>query len=169
MLCESCGKKVATTYLKMVVGGRLKEYHLCADCAREKGYEDFLESWGLGSLLTGLIGKQERARDTLCCEKCGSTFEEISKTGKVGCANCYSVFREKLLPVIQRIHGTAKHVGKTPGGSALRVTEQPGPIVAVKSSPLEEKKRLLKEAVEAQNFERAAVLRDEIKELEENG
>ncbi len=167
MLCENCGKKTATTYLKMVVNGRLREYHLCADCAREKGYEDLLGNWGLGSLLTGLIGKQER--DTLRCEKCGSTFEEISKTGKVGCAGCYDAFREKLIPVIQRIHGTTKHVGKTPGGSALRVQEQPGPMVAVKSSPIEEKKRLLKEAVEAQDFERAAVLRDEIKELEANG
>ena len=77
--------------------------------------------------------------------------------------------RRQLLPIIQRIHGTAQHKGKVPGSSALRVTDPNNKIVAVEETPLEEKKRLLKQAIETQDFERAAVLRDEIKELEQHG
>ena len=72
-------------------------------------------------------------------------------------------------PMIQRIHGAAQHKGKVPGGSALRVTDPNNQIVALEESPLDEKKRLLQQAVEAQDFERAAVLRDEIKEMEQHG
>ncbi len=102
------------------------------------------------------------------CEKCGASFEEIAKTGRLGCAECYKTFRRQLLPVIQRIHGTARHKGKTPTSSALRILDTNQQMVPVQESPLEEKKRQLQQAVEAQEYERAAVLRDEIKELEQH-
>ena len=72
----------------------------------------------------------------------------------------------QLIPLIQRIHGTTRHKGKVPGGSALRITGGQHQMVTVQESPLEEKKRLLKQAIEKQDFEQAAVLRDEIKEME---
>lgn len=171
MICQSCGKKAATTHIKTIVNGKLTEYHLCGDCAREKGYGSIFNSWNMdfSSLLGGLIGRGGPEGSVLRCEKCGSSFEEISRTGKIGCAQCYQTFRSQLLPVIQRIHGTTRHKGKTPGSSALRIPESGGQIMPVKESALDEKKRLLKKAVEAQEFERAAVLRDEIKELENHG
>lgn len=167
MICQVCGKKTATTHIKTVVNGKLTEYHLCADCAREKGYGSIFSSWNLdfGSLLGGLIGTSRPEEKVTRCEKCGASFAEIAKSGKVGCAHCYQTFRRQLIPVIQRIHGTTRHKGKTPVSSALRLTENNSQLAEVKESPLEEKKRQLQKAIEAQEFERAAVLRDEIKEM----
>lgn len=171
MLCQSCGKKTATTHIKTIVNGKLTQYHLCADCAKMKGYGNIFQDWSFsfGNMLGGLLGTTIQEEEILRCEKCGASFEEISKTGKIGCAHCYETFRRKLAPVIQRIHGTTQHKGKVPGGSALRIADLNNKIMPVREAPVEEKRRLLKKAVEAQDFETAAVLRDEIKEMEKNG
>ncbi len=168
MMCQSCGKKTATTHIKTIVNGKLTQYHLCNDCAKEKGYGNLFSGWEMdfGNMLGGLIGGNHQSAGVQRCKKCGSTFEEIAKTGKLGCAECYKTFRSQLLPVIQRVHGTTKHKGKIPGSSALRISDANKQIVSVGESPLEEKKRQLQTAIEAQEFERAAVLRDEIKEME---
>lgn len=127
---------------------------------------------GFGSLLGGLLGDAP-SQEVKRCPSCGASFGEISKSGKIGCAQCYDTFRNQLLPVIQRIHGAAQHMGKIPGGSALRVTDPNRQMVAsprqAENPELEEKRRQLKEAIDTQDFERAAVLRDEIKEAEQNG
>lgn len=171
MLCQMCGQHPATTHIKTIVNGKLTQAHLCADCAKKQGYGNLFADWGsgFGSLLSGFMGSAAPARQVTRCPGCGASFEDITRSGKIGCAECYHTFRGQLLPIIQRIHGTAQHKGKVPGSSALRVTDTNNKIVAVEETPLEEKKRLLKQAVEAQDFERAAVLRDEIKELEQHG
>ena len=168
MICQSCGKKTATTHIKTIVNGKLAEYHLCSECAKEKGYGSFFDHWnlGFGNMLGGLLGKTQSEETVLRCKKCGAVFSEIAKTGNLGCEECYTTFRRQLLPLIQRIHGTARHKGKHPGSSALRITDTNSKLATVQESALEEKKRLLQKAIEAQEFEQAAVLRDEIKEME---
>lgn len=171
MLCQMCGQHPATTHIKTIVNGKLTQAHLCADCAKKQGYGNLFADWGsgFGSLLSGFMGSAAPARQVTRCPGCGASFEDITRSGKIGCAECYHTFRGQLLPIIQRIHGTAQHKGKVPGSSALRGTDTNNKIVAVEETPLEEKKRLLKQAIETQDFERAAVLRDEIKELEQHG
>ena len=171
MLCQMCGQHPATTHIKTIVNGKLTQAHLCADCAKKQGYGNLFADWGsgFGSLLSGFMGSAAPARQVTRCPGCGASFEDITRSGKIGCAECYHTFRGQLLPIIQRIHGTAQHKGKVPGSSALRVTDTNNKIVAVEETPLEEKKRLLEQAIETQDFERAAVLRDEIKELEQHG
>lgn len=171
MLCQMCGQHPATTHIKTIVNGKLTQAHLCADCAKKQGYGNLFADWGsgFGSLLSGFMGSAAPARQVTRCPGCGASFEDITRSGKIGCAECYHTFRGQLLPIIQRIHGTAQHKGKVPGSSALRVTDPNNKIVAVEETPLEEKKGLLKQAIETQDFERAAVLRDEIKELEQHG
>lgn len=171
MLCQACGKKTATTHIKTVINGKLTEYHLCSDCAQQKGYGDLFSNWGMdfSNLLGGFIGNEFAPTKAARCPTCGASFEEITQSGKIGCADCYKAFREQLLPLIQRIHGTSRHKGKVPGGSALRISGGQHQMMPVKESPLDEKKRLLKQAIEKQDFETAAVLRDEIKEMENNG
>ncbi len=168
MICQACGKRNATTHVKTIVNGKLTQYHLCSECAAKQGFNSLLGGWNFsfGNLLSGLMGGAETDSEVQRCKKCGTSFEEIAKTGKIGCAECYNTFRHQLLPVIQRIHGTALHKGKRPGSSAMCVSEGPSQIVAVQSTELDEKKRLLQKAIEEQEFERAAVLRDEIKEME---
>ena len=168
MLCQACGKKTATTHIKTIVNGKLTEYHLCPDCSKQKGYNNLFSGWSmdLGNLLGGFWGNAQGGSQVTRCPTCGASFEEITRTGKIGCAGCYKTFRSQLSPLIQRIHGTTRHKGKVPGGSALRITTGGHQMMPVQESPLEEKKRLLKQAIEKQDFETAAVLRDEIKEME---
>lgn len=171
MMCQNCGKNPATTHIKTIVNGTLTEYDLCTECAKEKGYTNFFKdmSFDFGNLLGGFIDTPQTKGTTVRCPKCGASFAEITESGKIGCAECYRVFRERLMPTIHRIHGTAKHKGKIPGTAALRIIEPAGGISVVKPSPLEAKRAELKAAIEAQNFERAAVLRDEIKAMENGG
>ena len=168
MLCQSCGKHPATTHIKTIVNGKLTQYHLCSECAQKEGHLHLYNSWNmdLGNLLGGFMGKAAPGVQVTRCPSCGASFEEISQSGKIGCAECYKTFRSQLVPMIQRIHGTTQHKGKVPGGSALRLTGGQSAMMPVQESPLEEKKRLLKQAVEQQDYETAAVLRDEIKEME---
>lgn len=171
MVCQACGKHPATTHIKTIVNGKLTEIHLCSECASAKGYGGYPSLFGdwnlnLGSMLGGLLGGGFPQEEVQRCKTCGSSFEEISKTGKIGCADCYRTFRDRLVPSIKRIHGTVQHKGKVPGGSALRITETQKQMMPVEETPLVQKKRLLKKAIEEQDFENAAVLRDEIKELE---
>lgn len=168
MMCQNCGKNPATTHIKTIVNGKLTEYDLCADCAREKGYTNFFKemNFDFGNLLGGFIGTPAAAGRTTRCPKCGASFAEITESGKIGCAECYKVFHDRLLPTIHRIHGTAKHKGKIPGTAALRIVKPAGKIAVVQPSPLDAKRAELKAAIEAQDFERAAVLRDEIRVAE---
>lgn len=175
MMCQSCGQRAATTHIKTIVNGQLSESHLCSQCAQKQGYGHMLSEWnGFGSLLSGLLsgGREQETREETRCPGCGATFGEISRSGRMGCAQCYNTFRSRLIPVIERLHGQAVHKGKVPGGSALRVQEENRQLLNVEEQKQEteitQKKRLLQKAIEAQDFEQAAVLRDEIKELEKN-
>lgn len=164
MICEKCGKRTATTHVKTIVNGKLTEHHFCAECAgNSMGF-----TFDFGSLLSGLFGGTTETKERRC-EHCGASFSEIAKTGKLGCQHCYEAFRSQLTPVIQKIHGSAHHIGKRPGSSALRVMPEGGTLQTVEQNPLEQKKRELQKAIEEQAFERAALLRDEIKEMEANG
>lgn len=171
MMCQNCGKNPATTHIKTIVNGALTEYDLCTECAREKGYTNFFKDMHLdfGSLMGGFIGSPSVQGAAVRCPSCGASFSEISESGKVGCAECYRFFREKLMPTIHRIHGSAKHKGKIPGTAALRIVEPAGKMTVLAQPEIEKRKAELKTAIEEQNFERAAELRDEIKALEKGG
>ena len=168
-MCQNCGKNVATTHIKTIVNGTLTEYDLCTDCAKEKGYVNFFKDmqFDFGNLLGGFIGNAPSRSAAQRCPRCGASFQEISESGKIGCAECYKVFRDKLMPTVNRIHGTAKHKGKIPGTAALRIVEPAGKMAV--TPPIEVKRAELKKAIETQDFERAAVLRDEIRSMEKGG
>lgn len=167
MLCQNCGKYEATTHVKRIINGEAAEAHLCSDCAKALGYANVFGDFGnvfgsfLGSFL-GDAGVSSLSARTLKCEKCGSTFNDIVESGKIGCAECYSTFYEKLLPSLQRIHGKTRHEGKIPN----RISVNKDDSIRAEIAKLEED---LKAAVEAQNFEKAAMLRDKIKEMKEGG
>lgn len=162
MLCQNCGKNEATTHLKRIIGGEKTEMHLCSQCAKALGYGSMFNGFWLdpGDLFGGLFGEiplnKTRGR-TVRCEKCGCSFDDIVKSGMVGCADCYKTFYDKLLPSLQRIHGKTEHQGKFPRG-ANEETKRIHMITELKSE--------LSKAVDEQDFERAAKLRDEIKDLE---
>lgn len=166
MLCQNCKKNEATTHIKRVINGEATESHLCKVCAQTLGMDNFFDDFTLNmpSIFSGFFddsffalsdAKKER------CEKCSSSFDDIIKSGRVGCAQCYEKFYSKLLPSIQRIHGKAVHAGKVPEMTAEPIKPKE-PSVQEKITTLEEQ---MKKAIDEQNFEQAAVLRDEIKKL----
>ena len=161
MLCEKCGKNPATTYLKKTVNGKTSEQHLCAACAATQGWGSVWNDFSLDiHNIWGNLFAEPAARvraDTLRCACCGRSFGEISQSGKVGCPECYATFYDRLLPMVQRLHGKTRHTGKVP---------QAGSEEARRERELESLKQQLAEAVERQEFETCATLRDRIRELE---
>lgn len=162
MLCQSCNQNTANTHIKSIVNGELAEHHLCAKCAAEMGYSSLFDGMSMSSLIGSfLTGKTMPSlpteTETVRCDVCGSTFRDIARTGKVGCAHCYTRYRDQLLPTVQRIHGNTNHTGKMPASMGER---------AALMSEIDSLKRALQEAIAAQEFENAAKLRDRIQEKE---
>lgn len=162
MKCQKCGKREANTHIKKVVNGEYEELMLCRDCAHAMGYDNVfsLEMPDMfGGLLQSFLGSALPARSGASrCPVCGSTYGDITNTGKVGCANCYEAFYSELLPSIKRIHGNTQHSGKVPQGiEYTEVKEEKKP-----EDVLSNLKAQLKKAVEEQNFELATELRDKI-------
>ena len=172
MLCQNCGKKEATTHIKRVVNGETSESHLCAECASSMGYTDVFGGWGmsLGDLLGGFLGDSAQSAgqfpSALRCRKCGSSWQDIVREGKVGCAECYRTFYDRLVPTLQRIHGRIRHTGKTPAHLAENTAEPEKSEAQLREEKITALRARMQQAVEAQDFEQAAKLRDEIRALE---
>ncbi len=168
MICQNCGKKEAVTHIKRVVNGETSESHLCSECASSLGYTDVFSGLGFGfkDLLGGLLSESQTSQNQLAiaerCKKCGNSWHDIVRDGKVGCADCYRTFYDKLIPTLQRIHGRTHHNGKV---SRIVSEEEKKTPEQLKREKKEELQKQLEEAVAVQNFELAAKLRDEIKEI----
>ncbi len=164
MLCENCQKREANTHIKRIVNGEPVEVHLCTECAEHLGYADVFSGIGfnIGSILrsffpeVNVIQPGEDAEDAVRCPSCGSTFNDILRTGMMGCADCYDTFYDRLKSSLYRIHGRASHVGKT----SLSYD-----AVSARKDKIKELGEQMQKAVAVQDFEQAAALRDEIKAL----
>lgn len=161
MLCQNCKKYDATIHLKRIINGETAEIHLCHYCAKSlgvsAGFPSVLPSFGITE---ALFGNVQRRNSSVRCENCGFSFDDIVETGKPGCPECYRVFGDKLAPVIRKIHGRTSYNGKIPGGAGEEILREH------KIDILREK---LNEAIDEQNFERAAQLRDEIRKIMKEG
>lgn len=123
------------------------------------GYGARFTGVGFGDLLGSLFGDLSISRlssRVLRCETCGCTFDDIVKTGKIGCSDCYRVFYDKLQPSVIKLHGQVKYCGKIP----------PRDFNNDNSDKIAKLREELNTAIKEQNFEKAAVLRDEIKRTE---
>lgn len=165
MKCSNCKKKEATVFYREVINGKETSWALCPDCAaakdKEKGALLFSDMSDLfqGGLLSGLFHAVHAApsvKEEKKCNLCGITFRQICEEGKAGCPACYSSFREEFAPTLSRLHGGATHRGRVPG--ALRAKKS-------KEDRIASLERDLKEAIAAEKFEDAAVLRDKLREM----
>ena len=163
MTCDQCGSGDAVVHLTQIVNNQMSTFHLCEKCAAEKGLEtnpepvnfhltDFLAQMGEGD-----AASSEPAQD-LGCSFCGLTFRDFREAGRLGCPHCYASFEAHLRGLLRRIHGGTQHVGK--------VYLPPDPSATEMEKRLETLRRKLQRAVETEDFERAARLRDEIRTLE---
>jgi protein arginine kinase activator len=164
-LCDNCGERPAAIHLTQIVDNSVTTAHLCEQCAAEKGVQTnasiaklplsgFLAKGGQGAA-AALPG----GADAGACGFCGATLQDFRATGRLGCAHCYASFESHLRELLRRIHGAAHHVGKL-YLDATPVSPDESPKVLV------ELKDRLRRAVESENFELAAELRDRIRSLE---
>ena len=139
----------------------MKQLHLCDACAKEKGIE-MEQNFGIADLLAGMSDLGTKPHEDgirIKCKKCSMTFEDFQKVGRLGCGDCYIEFRKNLLPLLKRIHGSTRHTGKSP----KEVDETDG---KKKVSEMQELRQKLQRAIDMEEFEEAAALRDRIRALE---
>ncbi|MDB6022747.1 MAG: UvrB/uvrC motif [Pedosphaera sp.] len=154
-----CKEKEATVFLTQIVGDKVQKVDLCEECAKHKGVND-PAGFSLADLLLGLGASQELEQASggadLKCPKCGFTQADFKKAGRLGCADCYATFAEGLEGLLKTMHKGTRHVGKVP--TALQQSRD----LAERMKTLQKK---LSKAVEDENFEQAALLRDEIRQM----
>jgi len=161
MLCTICKEKPATVHLTQIVGEKMQKLDLCEDCAKTKGIND-PTSFGLADLdlVLGLGASQQLEQAAggveLKCPRCGFTQADFKKSGRLGCPECYVTFAEGLKGLLKTMHKGTRHTGKAP--EALRATREN----ADKLKTLQTK---LARAIKDENYEQAALVRDEIKQL----
>jgi len=163
MLCEACKEAQATVHLTEIVNDQMTELHLCEACANQKGAQ--VEShFGLSDLLSGLsdFGKTQEPDEvsSKACATCGMTYDDFRKVGRLGCGDCYVTFKRSLGALLKRIHGAPIHVGKSPA-RLLKPAK-------VAKTELADLKRRLERAIEKEEFEEAARLRDQIRRAEQH-
>ena len=161
MLCEACKQNQATVHLTEIVNEQMSELHLCEACANQKGAQ--VEShFGLADLLSELadFSKTPEAEDvaTKACPSCGMTYDDFRKVGRLGCAQCYQTFKRSLGGLLKRIHGSPIHLGKSPA----RLVKP-----AKAKTELADLKKRLSRAIDQEEFEEAARLRDQVRRMEQ--
>jgi protein arginine kinase activator len=165
MLCDHCNERPAAIHLTQIEGNEVTTAHLCEQCAAEKGIQAGATvtklplSGFVASVGQGAAAALPPDADAGSCEFCGATLQDFRDTGRLGCAHCYASFEQHLRELLRRIHGAPHHAGKLYLPATPASPEDPAHHVEI----LREQ---LRRAVDAENFEAAADLRDRIKALE---
>lgn len=166
MLCQECRRAEANIHIVKQVNGKQTEINLCEQCARKKEELDFTfePQFSLHKLFTsmlnqGLIGaREEKEAAALQCPTCKLTFAQFGQIGRLGCGSCVGAFEERLKPLLRRIHAGSTHTGKVPARARIRVR---------RLRELDKLKEELQQKVQKEEFEDAALLRDQIRDMEQ--
>ncbi len=165
MLCDHCHERPAAIHLTQIEGNEVTTAHLCEQCAAEKGIQAGATVAKLplagfvASVAQGAAAALPPDATAGNCDFCGATLRDFRETGRLGCAHCYLAFEPQLRELLRRIHGAPHHTGKTYLPAISGSPEDP-------ARHIEMLREQLRRAVEAENFEAAAELRDRIKALE---
>jgi protein arginine kinase activator len=145
------------------VNGNKVEMYLCEQCAKEKGQFSFGSPFGFNDFFPAIMELNQGPSysavksNVQVCEKCGMSYEEFQRVGKLGCSNCYTLFGELLKPLLKRLHGNTQHSGKVPENVSRNINT---------SKEIEALQELLNKAVQREEYEKAAEIRDKIRALE---
>ena len=158
MRCDNCGKKEAVIHLTQIVNNEMTNIHLCERCAAEKGLESGASP--ASAPLADFIAQMGKASvpGTGACPGCGLSLADFKRTGRLGCDQCWNHLDGSLRSLLRKLHGGTQHVGKVYQGS--------DPVVSDRVAQVSALRRSLARAVEQEDFERAAALRDQIRRLE---
>lgn len=167
MKCDNCNR-AATIHLTEIKGGKKIEKHLCEQCAAQNEGVPVKTHMPINELLTNFVlahsGMQQKDA-TQGCEHCGLNWAEFRQSGLLGCEHDYVLFEKDLTPLLQRAHeGATHHIGKAPVRKAPSAS--PAASAAKQQAELARLRRELAKAVEVEDYERAARLRDQIRNAE---
>lgn len=159
MICEKCKEREAKVHVTRINAGKQTSVHLCQNCAQDTGISA-TPAVSLPELLSNLIsqeGNQEMEDTTefVTCSACGMSYYTFKQSGRFGCGQCYRTFEANVGPLLQKVQRHERHAGKVPKRTGVRLIDQ-----------IDELRRLLRVAVDGEDFESAASLRDEIRNLE---
>ncbi|MGI5875777.1 MAG: UvrB/UvrC motif-containing protein [Dethiobacteria bacterium] len=169
MLCQNCEKRKATVHFTKIINGKKTEIYLCESCAAEKGDLDFPfeGQFPLQQFFSSIIGMMPSGgkfvhtppAGSMQCPDCGLTYDQFGQIGRFGCAECYKSYGENLIPLLRRLHGNQRHIGKLPvrAGKYLKQKKE-----------IESLREELQKRIEEEAFEEAARIRDEIRKLEKH-
>src|SRR6266481_5497149 len=161
MQCCICKEKEAKVHLTQIVNDKMQKVDLCEQCSKEKGVND-PAGFSLADLLLGLGASQEMEQGSggpdVKCSHCGFSQTDFKKAGRLGCSECYTTFAEGLEGLLKSMHKGTKHIGKIP-----HQLQQSRDL----SEKLKSLQKKLEKAVADEDFEQAAVVRDEMKTTKE--
>ena len=160
MQCQICNKNGATIHLTEITDGVRTEMHICEQCAQEQGIA-VKSHIPINELLSSLLAVQPTddelsgsSEQNAACPNCGFTLDQFRKEGVLGCPNDYEVFEKSLRPLIEKAHNNKiAHCGKLPSKTSAN---------AKKQIELLNLRRKLEAAVQSEDYELAAELRDKI-------
>lgn len=177
MKCDRCDNEATVQEITIRNGVRV-EMHLCEQCARQAGLgptptappplheilQKYIQATGMGHAT--VVAAKTRAN----CPSCKLTWEEFRQADRLGCPDCYTAFEAQLGPLLERAHeGGIKHCGKTPARACA------APSRPERASPQNEAlermarvtslRKQLEQAVASEQYERAAAIRDQIRQL----
>jgi protein arginine kinase activator len=162
MLCQECKKRSAVVHMTEIVNEKMTEFHLCQECAQKKEAFSMFAPLSINDILASFLNIEKPSqiaekKEVGKCKTCGIDYNEFKKFGRLGCGDCYKSFRNQLLPLIKRVQGGTVHSGKVSkrAGSDVRAQKR-----------LDQLKLKLKRAIELEDYEEAAGLRDEIRRSE---
>ena len=175
MVCDNCGKREATVKYSENINGRRRELNLCHECSEKLGINkmSFNMPIGISDFFGGFF--EDLASDefsplleqtkTLKCNNCGFTFDDIIRTGKFGCGECYDTFETRIAPLMREIQGSNKHEGRLGKSNNKNINTEVTEKINKKKEENDEVQNLkeeLKKAIKEERYEDAAKLRDEI-------
>lgn len=166
MGCDNCGDD-NIVQIKFKIDGEDHWVSWDENEAKKYGFHSVFdnEPFPLSDIIASVLQKNLPARydsaNNPKCPNCGLSFIELLDIGRIGCAQCYAAFGEQMEVLLEKVHGTKTHVGHEP----MKKPRQP----QKPAKRLSKKDRLeikLNNAIETEDYEQAARLRDQIKELE---
>ncbi|MFO7650828.1 MAG: UvrB/UvrC motif-containing protein [bacterium] len=158
--CDICGRNDAVMKVRQLAkDGTASEIEVCSACAQARGLAEAREIRSdATAVLADLRERVEESDEAAKCPACGLSFADFKRKGQLGCADCYAAFRERLLPIVRRLHGAVQHVGKTPS-AGRKLAQQKLNLLQLKDA--------LSVAVTTEDYEKAAALRDQLKRAED--
>lgn len=177
MLCENCKERQANVKYTQIINGVKKELHLCEKCSKELGINgmDFNMPINFSSFFGDFINDYNEnfmplmsKSNTLQCDKCKMTYDEFVSQGKFGCDHCYEIFSDNIDPILKRLHGSNRYIGRKGIINNCKPTILEKPEEDKKENELTKLKFELKQMIKEEKYEEAAKIRDQIKNIEGN-